>query len=169
MPIDTGIRAEGDLHALTMRDHDGLAELREPQLRFRFDLRCVEARTDAFTIGLAGGQRRHEPCAAFLHRAHRGFVTEAGMLDRIKSRPRGRFDAARAMRMCRSAQAEQLRRLDDRGEFAVREMAVEAARLQRQHAAGDGDLDDVGAVVRQLAHGTRAIIGAAAGVACTRG
>jgi hypothetical protein len=54
---------------------------------------------------------------------------------------------------------------DDRPHFLVGEMGLEPSPLLRKHAAGSGELDQVGASARRLAHALGALDGTGAGIA----
>ena len=70
---------------------------------------------------------------------------------------------ARAVRVRRDLEAEQVGGIDDRLHLRIAEMRFQPAALLRQHAAGRGNLDKVGAVLAGLPHLLRAFDCAGAG------
>ena len=91
-------------------------------------------------------------------------IGEGAVLDRIDPGARRRLDAARAMGVGGDPEPERMGGGDDRAHLLVGEMRLESARLLREHAAGGGELDHLGAGPGELAHPLGALHRAGAGV-----
>ena len=139
------VGAEHDRHACGAGHAHRLAEMRQRLARLGGDNRREPILGEAFAHAGEGHQGRHQDAVRPLHRLDRRRVGEGAVLDRIDAGAGRRLDAARAMGVGGDLEAERMGGGDDRPHLLVGEMRLEAAPLLRQHAAGGGELDDVGA------------------------
>ena len=116
-----------------------------------------------FLDGDAGEDGRHEIGAGAAEEAQRFRVEVGAVLDGIDAGAQRGVDAAGAVRVRGDLAAHGVGGLDDGAHFLVAELLLDAGGGVGEHAAGGGDLDDVGAGLDLAAHGAAAVVGAGAG------
>ena len=82
------------------------------------------------------------------------------MFDRVHAGADRGVDARFAVRVRGDLHAQEVRRFDDRPHFFVRELLRVAGVADRKHAAGRGDLDQIGAVLVLVPDGLSRLVGA---------
>ena len=90
------------------------------------------------------------------------------VFDRVHAGFQRGQDPIRSVRVRGHLAAEEVRRLDDRLHLVVEQLLAETAGDVAVHAAGRGELDDVGALRDLLAGGATAVVGAVAQVGRAR-
>ena len=150
---DPGIGTEGDRHA-------GLVGARERVLDQRPDARGLGSDQVGEEAGhlrllghpVPGEDGRHVPGVVLLHRSDHALVQVGAVFNRVHAGLDRAQHALGAVRVRGDAEAVVGRGLDHGTQFVGLELGILAAAGQRQHAAGGGDLDQVGTVLVALAN-----------------